>query len=244
VARSCVFCRAPVSSKEHAFPDWLSKVVPGEGPMINTRDGGAKSWRAGGFDHQVRQVCGGCNHGWMSDLEGGSKALVTELILDRRTAPLSTTEQIKLSTWLYKTGIMIALAYPEESRFVLADDYRFFYEHRKPPDGTSVWISALAFEPGEQIQVGWGKPERLDFSRAADGTAIEPHGYRLSFSVVTLVCQIMRDPHQGKFDRPREFRDVWTRIRPISKGIWPPGRRLAAAGLEDVAGGRIFSGRP
>ena len=242
MARSCVFCGEPVSSKEHVFPDWLSEVVPGKGPMLNTRDSGATSWHAAGFDHQVRQVCKKCNQTWMSDLQGKSKDLVTELILDRRTSSLSTTEQIRLSTWLYKTGVMIALAYPEDSRFVLPQDYRYFYDHRKPPDGTSVWIAALLFEPGDN-QVGWGKPERLDFS-LADGTPIHPHGYRLSFSVVSLVCQIVGDPHGGKFDRPREFRDVWTRIRPISKGAWPPGRRLAAASLEDVAGGRIFPGRP
>jgi hypothetical protein len=243
VGRSCVFCQQPVSSKEHAFPAWLSEVVPGEGQMLNTRDSGAKTWQTNGFDHQVRQVCANCNQTWMSDLEGTSKELVTELILDKRTAPLSAGEQIKLSTWLYKTGVMIALAYPAESRFVPSEDYRFFYAHRKPPDGTSVWIAALAFEPGERIQVAWGRPERLDYTRL-DGTPVDPHGYRLSFSIVSLVCQIIGDPHEGKFDRPREFRDVWTRIRPISKGGWPPGRRLAAAGIEDVAGGRIFPGRP
>jgi hypothetical protein len=177
----------------------------------------------------------------MSDLEKKSKRLVTELLTDKRTTPLSHVEQIKLSVWIYKTAIMLALAYPAADRFVLADDYHYFYEHRKPPNGTGIWIAAAAHVGSNEMQVGWTRPERLDFSRA-DGTALDPHGYRLSFSVVSLICQVMRDPHGGNFARPRAFRDVWIRIRPVSKGTWPPGRRISSAALEDVAGGRIFSG--
>jgi len=211
--------------------------------MTNTRETEAVSWIAAGFDVRVRQVCERCNQTWMSDLEGEAKALVSALVLNQRTTPLSHREQIKLSKWLYKTGIMLALAYPADARFVLESDYRFFYEHRKPPDNTSICIAGLIPQIAgrDVVRTGWAKPERLDYSRL-DGTPVEPPGYRLSFSVLSLICQILRDPHGGKFERPREFRDVWTRVRPVSKGAWPPKRWFPAEAIEDIAQGRIFAG--
>jgi hypothetical protein len=243
-ARRCVFCDAPANSREHAFPAWLTKVAPGTGPVVNFRESGAVTWKTGGFDQKIRHVCATCNQGWMSELEQDSMDLVTSLIVEQRTSPLGTQEQVRLSTWLYKTGIMLSLAYPPENQYVPRDDYHYFYEHRKPPDGTSVWIASIIplNASSGTYQLGWASPERLDFARP-DGTPIEPAGYRLSFSVIALICQIMRDPHGGTFARPREYRDVWTRIRPISKGQWPPGRQIAAEGLEGVAGGKIFRGR-
>jgi hypothetical protein len=40
--------------------------------------------------------------------------------------------------------------------------------------------------------------------------------------------------------RPREMRDIWTRIRPVSKGEWPPGRWLVVDDLATLAGGRFI----
>jgi hypothetical protein len=57
-----------------------------------------------------------------------------------------------------------------------------------------------------------------------------------------VIYQGLWDPFGGRFERPREYRDVWTRIQPVSKGRWPPERCIAQAGIEDVAGGQIFSG--
>lgn len=243
MARKCVFCGESAKSREHAFPSWLDEIAPGSGKLTNTLDSGAISWDAAGFDIRVKQICRKCNETWMSNIEVTSQALVTELVTHQRNSPLGAHEQIKLATWLYKTGIMLALAYPEDARFVLEEDYRYLYEHKKPPNGTTIWIAALSPElDGEgRVQVGWAKPERLDFTRQ-DGTPIDPHGYRLSFSVIGLVCQVLRDPHGGKFKRPKAFRDVWTRIRPVSNDPWPPARWFSTLSLEDIAGGRIFTG--
>jgi hypothetical protein len=63
-----------------------------------------------------------------------------------------------------------------------------------------------------------------------------------SFSVIGLLCQVIGDPLGGRFERPRAYRDVWTRVHPISKGEWPPGRWILSSKLEEVAGGTIYSG--
>jgi hypothetical protein len=243
MARRCVYCGGLANSKEHAIPDWLTGLIPGAGAFTHRRENPQPvTWRASGFDVLVRQVCKTCNEGWMSELETRSKDLISELVLDTRSAPLGHAEQIAVATWIFKTSTMLALAYPEEHHHVPLEDYRFFYEHRKPPDGTTIFIASLYVDAneGDQVYVGWTKPERLDYGRR--GVVLEPHGYRLSLSVFLLIAQVLRDPHGGRFERPRAYRDVWTRVRPISKGNWPPGRRIPHSQLEDVADGKLYTG--
>lgn len=240
MGRTCVFCGGSANSREHAFPAWLDEVGVRAEKVTNTRETGAVSWEAGGFDHKVRQVCALCNAGWMSRLEGTSKELVTGLILSQRTHALSHAEQIKLSNWLYKTGIMLALLYPEKDHYVPQADYRYLYEQTKPPDSTTIFIAWLDTEGENRRQLGWAKPRRLDFS-GADGT-IAAQGYTISFSVMGLLCQIFRGPHGGLFERPRQYADAWTRVYPVSTGTWPPSQFFLAEKLEDVARGPIFSG--
>jgi hypothetical protein len=127
MARTCVFCNSSANSREHAFPASLTELrVPRE-RVTNTRETETVSWEACVFDHKVRQVCSRCNNGWMSRLERTSKDLVTALALNQRRWTLNHPEQIKPSNWLYKTGIMLALAYhdtdhlqPEPSGSVMA----------------------------------------------------------------------------------------------------------------------------
>jgi hypothetical protein len=239
MARACVFCGAEANSKEHAFPAWLNKIGTPRTKVTNTRETGAVAWDAGGFDHTVRQICASCNMGWLSQLESTSKDLVTALVLNDRACALSPTEQIKLSTWLYKTGIMLALVYPETDHYVARADYRYFFEKQKPPDGTTIFIAGLDNTGDDRDQLGWARPQRLDFSRS-DATVA--HGYQISFSVLALLCQIYRGPVGGRFVRPRRYADAWTRVRPVSKGAWPLSRVFLASGLEDVARGPILTG--
>jgi hypothetical protein len=135
---------------------------------------------------------------------------------------------------------MLALVYPESDHYVPKADYRDFNEQGKPPDGTTIFMAALDNETEIGTQLGWTRPSRIDFSRA-DGT-VAAQGYRLSFSVLALLCQIFRDPFGGRFARPRRYADVWTRVRPISKGVWPPARTFLAAGLEVSPKGRSSVG--
>lgn len=241
MGRTCVFCDGSANSREHAFPAWLDEIGAPAEKVTNTRETGAVSWQAGGFDHKVRQVCALCNTGWMSRLEGTSKELVKGLVLNQRTHALSQADQIKLSNWLYKTGIMLALLYPEADHYVPRADYRYFYEHGKPPDSTTIFIAWLDNEGANRRQLGWAKPRRLDFSPAAEG-AIEARGYTISLSVMGLLCQIFRGPPGGIFERPRQYADAWTRVCPVSTGVWPPSCFFLADRLEDVARGPIFSG--
>jgi hypothetical protein len=242
VQRRCVFCDGAADSNEHVFPEWLNGLIPESYRLVSYRDSRRRQWDTRGFDHKVGQVCKTCNNGWMSGIEVRSKPLISELALDVRTVPLSHDEQAELSTWLYKTAIMLALLYPATDRYVPEVQYRDFRDHHRPPHGITIWIAAVAPTSERVSHIGWGKPERLDLRITQSGQTIERQGYRISFSVFALICQMMWDPFGAGFAKPRAYRDAWTRIRPMSKGAWPPVRRFPEADLEDLAGGPIHAG--
>jgi hypothetical protein len=68
-------------------------------------------------------------------------------------------------------------------------------------------------------------------------------GYRISFSVLALVVQVVRGAEREKFKRPTPFGRIWTRVMPISKGEWPPAYRMSVKSLDSLGEGRIINGR-
>jgi hypothetical protein len=177
----------------------------------------------------------------MSQLEAASKPLVTSMVRAEHQGSLSASEQIRLATWGYKTGIMLAVAHPEDQRWVPREHYRYLYENRKPPNGVHIWIAALVPEhpDGSGLRTGWSTGERLDFWRGDE--TLDRQGYRLTFSVIALVFQIVFEPYGNKLGRPRETRDIWTRIRPVSKGDWPPRRWFTTDALPGLVGGKFIN---
>jgi len=237
VARKYVFCGNPANSKEDAFPLWLNEIGPGEGDLTHARSGG--SWNTRGFDVKVRQVCSGCNNEWMSEMESRTKPLLVPFVLATRTAPIAPREQISIATWAFKTAIMLALAHPIEEPFVPLEDYSRFYIERKPPANTWIWVAGLVPIEGEVVRVAWSQPRQLKYTLHRKGVCREKYGYRLAFSVGSLVIEVIREPIRGKLERPREARDMFTRIRPVSPGKWPPGLWLSPAGLDDLVEGEV-----
>lgn len=98
------------------MPKWLAQEV--ELPEVNLKhflhDEGEADvlLRHHGLEtFMVRNVCGPCNNGWMSRLEGRAKPLLIELMNMRASLlQLSDEERTVLSAWAVKTAFMIASA--------------------------------------------------------------------------------------------------------------------------------------
>lgn len=194
---------------------------------------------------KVRQVCKSCNNEWMSNLEMSSRAVVTSVAVGERRTNLNPGEQGQLALWLFKTGLMLALAHPQEARVVAHHEYSDFFKTRRIPDGTSIDVGRLLDDPDARgrVHLGWSNMNKIDFHRS-DGSPIYPSGYRISLSIFSLVCQILRDPHGPGFGRAGEGLRAWTRIHPLSDGRWPPPLVFHPSGLEDIARGEIHNAPP
>ncbi len=233
--RSCVFCGRPANSKEDAFPQWLSEVIPGEG--VFRTDRGEDQWATKGFSVTVRQVCREhCNNGWMSDLETASRDVLIQLVRGENCR-LDADAQRAVAVWGYKTALMVSLALRNSP--VPQGHYETFYDTREPPEGTQVWLAAHAWGQRDVLQAGRLQPQRMEYA-TADGRPGELHGYRLTLNVAALVFHISYDPYGGTFIP----HDVWLPIFPEPSPTlpWPPNLRITDQGLLSMGEGTITSG--
>ncbi len=79
----CIFCPAPVDSKEDAFPKWLMRRFPQSGMLERQRsiDDIPRCFRTKSpFKMVVECVCRSCNNGWMSVLQNLAKPVIERLL--------------------------------------------------------------------------------------------------------------------------------------------------------------------
>src|SRR5580704_5439600 len=83
---ACAFCGSDKRprGREHVFADWLNSIGL-DADQVEVHTGWlnrvARRWTTEGFTATVRAVCDDCNHGWLSQLEGAAKPVLTPLIL-------------------------------------------------------------------------------------------------------------------------------------------------------------------
>lgn len=111
MSRVCIFCsrEGQKLTLEHAYPHWLSGLFSKPLKATNEVSGGNvnRVWQGRVFQHKVKLVCGDCNNGWMSALEGEAKPLLTSLVLTHDGRTFSREDQRIISLWAQKTVLVI-----------------------------------------------------------------------------------------------------------------------------------------
>jgi len=111
----------------------------------------------GSFEIVVRQVCAGCNNGWLHDLERAFRA-VMEPVLGKGTSPiaLSPGSQLVVATWAVKTWFLFELARPDEVGGRTLNGRPILHElcvRSRPPSTIGVWMGAVAGRVKDQVSV-------------------------------------------------------------------------------------------
>jgi hypothetical protein len=108
--RRCMFCDGLPLSREHMFPEWMSKVVPRAGNMrrqvlsapsrtlaVAERD--TISNRQGDLlGKRLLVVCKPCNEGWMEDIERAARPILTPLLRGEGAVLTPKAQQI-IAVW-------------------------------------------------------------------------------------------------------------------------------------------------
>jgi hypothetical protein len=251
--KACVFCgRAGVKfSREHAFPNWISKVLAlsGVDAVLLPSDGRGRQWTARQLDQQVKVVCGDCNNGWMShELEVPAIPLLTPMILgEGQHARLGRERQQLLAAWSLKTAMMVEHIFPD--MLVLpALEYAYLYRHKIPSPGTVVLLSAHKPRVGERgVLVATSKnASMLGVVRQTSGDPLPdvPEPYRaglVMFAVQNLVATVFSHNLPAQLDidvhppRPGlRFEDYFQQVWPVvhDRLRWPPRDLDEVGGLE------------
>ena len=107
----CFFCgREAKLTREHVIPRWLRKPLRDEvrfkgGVWLRSSLPSERSpmYRARRTDSVLKRVCGGCNAGWMSRLEGEVRPLLIPLI-EGEAIRLTEASRLILVRWALKTA--------------------------------------------------------------------------------------------------------------------------------------------
>lgn len=203
--RKCVWCGSPANSKEHVYPQWLqnfdgpSDYIAKNGhyqdarPQLIVRtdpDGRLVEYPAVRAKkepilHQVkvRAVCQECNSGWMSRLETKTKPIVRRLTQGPGSAP-SSEEMETLSSWTHKTFLMYDLWETPLNRRYQSEDYENFYNIRRPPEDTRIYIGA-SHSPGASFAM-WSDSNWLIPGGTDADSYVSSHGKNIGSSYLAV----------------------------------------------------------
>jgi hypothetical protein len=232
---ACLFCGGTGQlTNEHVFPRWMRELFPDVAEVDYRRlyqeVGGADEevdrWPGAAFTHTVGGVCAACNNGWMADLEGEAKTILSPLIFNSPKT-LTLPEMHIAATWATKTALVAARAVPGGKNIASAEAYRWMGTRHLPLPNGIVWLGRYDGE-GE-----W--PVSFHLHGAAYGKQGEPwppleaarKGFHAVFAVGHLAfCVFGHELPEGPVieGRPSERRVlIWPSTVPVR---WPPAASL------------------
>jgi hypothetical protein len=226
---TCVFCGFTGKlTGEHVFGDWLTRIgldlepVPHAAGRLNRigRDLGVRP----PFRQTVRDVCGTCNHGWMSRLELAAQRVLSPFILGM-SGTIAPEDHGLVAAWVHKTALVAMLVSPEEERAagygVPAAEYRELHAMRDPAQP----LPASQFWIGQYDGVREGSVRVTPLVVAIEGVPEldQPQGYVMTLVLGELVLHGVRfttPSLQVEVTTRQELPQLWPPMGPVA---WPDG---------------------
>ncbi len=244
---TCAFCGSTKRprGKEHVFADWLSTIGLDESPVeyhVGRLNRVARRWTSSPFTATVGAVCDDCNHGWMSQLEGDAKPVLTPLILGE-ARELSADDQRLIAVWAFKTALVAMLSSSDEERAqgygVPSEEYTALYanrEHPEPLPHSQFWIGYYAGRrPPGTIRV---VPLVIGLENIPEPDM--PAAYLVTIAIGKLLVQGVR------FTAPSLYVDLATELEvpgiwPTQGAVpWPPDARVDDEAFEPMLDGKAL----
>jgi len=240
--RQCIFCDAKADTAERIFPDWIGKVITNteiEVEVVTLTEDGYTSCRnypaKGAAGQRAKVVCGTCNGGWMSDLQGEAKPLLVPLVAGKPKG-LTTVEQLLAAEWAIKTAMVGETVMRYVNAFSQEDRELVRREHR-PPLRAGVHAASYAVD----------EPHATRFFRVVLGTSLDnapvADVYINTIQIGHLILQV-RGTHSfpatdnralERIAVPNEVEiPLWP---PVERCEWPPLNILNEAALQLYATG-------
>jgi len=207
MGNSCLFCGANgagVLSNEHVIPQWLLEHLdlPADDLLFQGVASSATEMLVqpprihSSFNFVQGHVCGDCNTGWMSQLEGVAKPVLVPLIENERTIEsLSPAEADLVGKWVVKTAYMHSWTSPLKLPVQLEHLKALCGDGGKPSPGVGVFGMQSDFkQPSAYFQRGhWPqffKPEL----KVPDEPPAKAYKIGLQFRHLYLLTAFWPDP--------------------------------------------------
>src|SRR5688572_7184046 len=195
----CVFCSETATrSKEHVWPQWLQDALS---VRENVSAWVHRSVVGNAVSRRVQNtasillghVCGQCNNGWMSEIEGGVRVLMQSLLPEVAGRTLSAKEATDLALWAFKTAIVLN-ASSNYRRIVPQAHFEYLYANRQVP--LSVVVDTAHLGGNEGVT----STQSQHFVGAVSGdtegalSQIRTSGYNIALGVGALAFRVVHLP--------------------------------------------------
>jgi hypothetical protein len=193
------------------------------------------TWKLQRLNVTVRTFCGGCNNGWMSQLEADMRPLLRDLVQGHPVV-MSPLQQERVAAWVHKTALVLSLTNRSGYQYFTAEDYSTFHAHRCPPAGTQIWLAAY---DGPQQWTTWTRRRAVEITHKPSGE--QRDGYvmiaTLGRLVLAQVSSRWDTPPPGWKGVPPRFARLLVSAWPRSaqSRTWPPPDTLDEIGLQQLS---------
>lgn len=161
MAARCIFCGGRPTNREHVLARWLSLLVvqPGRRMYVEVDRPGAPTTRREPlkvFDLIAKQICASCNAGWMADLEGSVRPLISPMVQGQRVV-LPPDAQNQIARWTIKTAVM-ARYVQSPPELATPEMLQWLRDQPSAPPYSAVWLGRFAgsgIGRGASIQPPW-----------------------------------------------------------------------------------------
>jgi hypothetical protein len=226
---TCVFCGfSGKLTGEHVFGDWLTRIGLGLEPVPHAAGRLNRIGRGLGvrppFRQTVRDVCGACNHGWMSRLELAAQRGLTPFILGE-FGTIGPDDQGLIAAWVQKTALVAMLVSPEEERAagygLPAAEYRELHAMRdqaQPLPASQFWIGQYDGVRDWSVRV---TPLVVAVEDLPEPD--QPQGYAMTIVLGALILRGVRfttPSLQLEVTTRQELPQLWPSMGPVA---WPDG---------------------
>lgn len=242
---TCAFCGSSGKlTGEHVFGDWLSRIglelLPaphGAGPLNRLgRELGVRP----PFRQKVKDICGPCNHGWMSQLEVIAQRVLKPFILGE-SGEIAATDAGAIAAWIQKTALTAMLVSSEAERDagygLPASEYRGLWALRdkaQPLPASRFWVGRYA----GQIRLASTRVTPLVVTAAGLPEPDWPQGYAMTVLLGQLILHGVRfttPSLQVELSTLQEMPQLWPATGPVA---WPAGAPVDDAAFLAFAGGK------
>jgi len=145
MARKCAFCiYRDGGNDEHLWSDWMGKMLPPDRYNFRriSQDGTIRHFQGPKINLKAGVVCGECNHGWMSNLEGELQhSPFREMLLNGTSVTLTEHDIELIAAFAFKTTVIANHMKLHDQPFFTDGERRRFRRTRELPSGFQVWIS-------------------------------------------------------------------------------------------------------
>ncbi|MEO5796115.1 MAG: hypothetical protein ABIP34_14755 [Rhodoferax sp.] len=245
IAGICVFCGRTGVTKQHVFPDWISKIIPRLGHshsqylIFGAPDHQSnvffvvpeiRSSRGPLLARKIRNVCKSCNSGWMSHLEVSAKDCLKNMILDQPTM-LNDREQSQVSAWVTMTCTMAEFT-DVRSVAIPAENRAYLMKSKLPPVGWRIFLGRSTDD--EFAYSHTGSAMMTEGSEPPKSANTQTSTFKIGALLVHAVSSTLFDASVLSEKLPNHLKQIWPRRESTIQ--WPPEQTIDSQQLAELKG--------